>query len=102
MPPFLEGKGKGWITAEYQMHPRSNPDRRESRDGRGKARLDTLRDGQHATEVQPPLGMDRDAEAGVGQAAEPVLIAQRHRQTVSQRIQQQRMRPVTQLPAQAR
>lgn len=37
IPPFLEGKGKGWITAEYQMHPRSNPIRRESRDGRGKA-----------------------------------------------------------------
>ncbi len=37
VPPFLEGKGKGWITAEYQMHPRSNPQRRESRDGRGKA-----------------------------------------------------------------
>src|SRR5205085_8816669 len=37
VPPFLEGKGKGWLTAEYQMHPRSNPDRREARDGRGKA-----------------------------------------------------------------
>jgi ribonuclease PH len=37
VPPFLEGKGKGWVTAEYQMHPRSNPQRRESRDGRGKA-----------------------------------------------------------------
>ncbi len=37
VPPFLEGKGKGWITAEYQMHPRSNPTRREPRDGRGKA-----------------------------------------------------------------
>jgi ribonuclease PH len=37
LPPWLEGKGKGWVTAEYQMHPRSNPDRRESRDGRGKA-----------------------------------------------------------------
>jgi len=37
VPPFLEGKGKGWVTAEYQMHPRSNPVRRESRDGRGKA-----------------------------------------------------------------
>jgi ribonuclease PH len=33
----MEGKGKGWVTAEYQMHPRSNPERRESRDGRGKA-----------------------------------------------------------------
>lgn len=37
VPPWMEGKGKGWITAEYQMHPRSNPQRRESRDGRGKA-----------------------------------------------------------------
>src|SRR5215470_9246256 len=37
VPPFLEGKGKGWVTAEYQMHPRSNPKARESRDGRGKA-----------------------------------------------------------------
>jgi ribonuclease PH len=37
VPPWMEGKGKGWVTAEYQMHPRSNPDKRESRDGRGKA-----------------------------------------------------------------
>ena len=37
VPPWMEGKGKGWVTAEYQMHPRSNPTRRESRDGRGKA-----------------------------------------------------------------
>jgi len=37
VPPFMEGKGKGWVTAEYQMHPRSSPARREQRDGRGKA-----------------------------------------------------------------
>src|SRR5579871_1063526 len=37
VPTFLEGKGKGWITAEYQMHPRASPARREARDGRGKA-----------------------------------------------------------------
>jgi ribonuclease PH len=36
VPPFLEGKGQGWLTAEYQMHPRANP-RRQDRDGRGKA-----------------------------------------------------------------
>jgi ribonuclease PH len=35
VPPFLEGKGQGWLTAEYQMHPRANP-RRQDRDGRGK------------------------------------------------------------------
>jgi ribonuclease PH len=36
VPTFLEGKGQGWVTAEYQMHPRANP-RRQDRDGRGKA-----------------------------------------------------------------
>jgi ribonuclease PH len=34
VPDFLKGRGKGWITAEYQMHPRANPQRRENRDGR--------------------------------------------------------------------
>jgi ribonuclease PH len=38
VPAFLEGKGRGWITAEYQMHPRANP-RRESREGRGSKGL---------------------------------------------------------------
>jgi ribonuclease PH len=36
VPAFLEGKGQGWVTAEYQMHPRVG-ERREPRDGRGKA-----------------------------------------------------------------
>ncbi len=36
VPPFLEGKNQGWLTAEYLMHPRANPKRHE-RDGRGKA-----------------------------------------------------------------
>jgi ribonuclease PH len=30
----MAGRGKGWVTAEYQMHPRANPKRRENRDGR--------------------------------------------------------------------
>lgn len=34
VPDWMKGKGQGWITAEYQMHPRSNPNRRERRDGR--------------------------------------------------------------------
>jgi len=37
VPPWMEGKGKGWITAEYQMHPRASREKRENRDGRGKA-----------------------------------------------------------------
>ena len=36
VPEFLRGTGKGWLTAEYQMHPRANPPRREQREGRGK------------------------------------------------------------------
>jgi len=32
---FLKGSGKGWVTAEYAMHPRANPERqrREGRNG---------------------------------------------------------------------
>lgn len=29
---FLKGKGRGWVTAEYLMHPRTGP-KRQSRDG---------------------------------------------------------------------
>jgi len=36
VPPFLEGKGAGWVTAEYAMHPRANPDRRQKRTGGDK------------------------------------------------------------------
>jgi ribonuclease PH len=44
VPPFLEGKGKGWLTAEYSMLPGSTPTRKERRpDGR-------------ATEIQRLIG----------------------------------------------
>jgi ribonuclease PH len=36
VPEFLRGRSTGWVTAEYQMHPRANPRRRESRDGRDR------------------------------------------------------------------
>lgn len=36
VPRFMEGSGRGWVTAEYQLHPRANPQRREHRDGRTK------------------------------------------------------------------
>jgi ribonuclease PH len=50
VPPFLEGKGQGWLTAEYQMHPRANP-RRQDRDGRGKGGL-----GGRTQEIQRLVG----------------------------------------------
>jgi ribonuclease PH len=36
VPPFLKGKGKGWITAEYGMLPRSSPQRIEREAVRGR------------------------------------------------------------------
>jgi ribonuclease PH len=50
VPEFMAGLGKGWITAEYQMHPRSNPRRRESRDGRERPL------GGRAREIQRLVG----------------------------------------------
>jgi len=37
VPPWMEGKGRGWVTAEYQMHPRSGPVKRDRRDGRERS-----------------------------------------------------------------
>lgn len=50
VPEFLKGKKKGWITADYQMHPRANPKRRENRDGREKPL------GGRAREIQRLIG----------------------------------------------
>jgi len=61
VPPFLEGKGKGWLTAEYQMHPRANPPRRESRDGRGKA----------------PSGRTQEIQRLVGRALRAAVLLER-------------------------
>ncbi len=36
VPPFLKGSGKGWITAEYSMLPRSAPTRVPRESSRGK------------------------------------------------------------------
>ncbi len=35
VPPFLRGKGEGWVTAEYSMLPRSSGDRIQREVGRG-------------------------------------------------------------------
>lgn len=36
VPPFLKGKGKGWVTAEYGMLPRSTGSRMDREAARGK------------------------------------------------------------------
>lgn len=50
VPEFLKGKGRGWLSAEYQMHPRANPDRRQNRDGRERPL------GGRAREIQRLVG----------------------------------------------
>lgn len=37
LPKWMSDEKRGWITGEYQMHPRCNPVRREPREGRGRA-----------------------------------------------------------------
>jgi ribonuclease PH len=36
LPKWMDEDDGGWLTAEYQMHPRANPKRRENREGRGR------------------------------------------------------------------
>lgn len=36
VPPFLKGKGEGWVTAEYGMLPRSTADRMDREAAKGK------------------------------------------------------------------
>ncbi|MGH9149016.1 MAG: ribonuclease PH, partial [Acidimicrobiales bacterium] len=36
VPPWLRGKGKGWVTAEYSMLPGSTPERAEREASRGR------------------------------------------------------------------
>ena len=37
VPPFLRGKGQGWVTAEYGMLPARHPHPRQPRGGQGQA-----------------------------------------------------------------
>jgi ribonuclease PH len=57
IPEFLRAKGGGWLTAEYQMHPRASPSRRESREGRGK----------------PPSGRTQEIQRLIGRSLRAAL-----------------------------
>lgn len=55
VPPWLKGKGKGWITAEYNMLPNStSPRKRRERDGKTDGRT---------TEIQRLIGRSLRAVA---------------------------------------
>lgn len=68
VPSFLEGTGKGWITAEYQMHPRANP-KREGREGRGSKQLSG-----RTHEIQRLIGRALRAAADLGRLGERQIV----------------------------
>src|SRR5574342_733400 len=49
VPPFLKGRGTGWVTAEYGMLPRSSSQRIERESTRGKV-------GGRTQEIQRLIG----------------------------------------------
>ncbi|HJL17497.1 MAG TPA: ribonuclease PH [Sandaracinaceae bacterium LLY-WYZ-13_1] len=49
VPRWMKGKGKGWVTAEYEMHPRCNPNRQR------RARTRPTLDGR-SSEIQRLIG----------------------------------------------
>jgi len=61
VPEFAKGQGRGWATAEYQMHPRANPSRRENRDGRDR----------------PLSGRSREIQRLIGRALRSALALER-------------------------
>ena len=61
VPRFMEGSGRGWVTAEYQLHPRANPQRREPRDGR----------------IKPLSGRSKEIERLIGRALRSAVIPER-------------------------
>ena len=60
VPPFLRGKGEGWVTAEYGMLPRSTHTRSDREAARGKQ-------GGRTLEIQRLIG--RSLRACVDRAA---------------------------------
>lgn len=56
VPPFLEGKGTGWLTAEYSMMPGSTPKNRKSRGPDGRS-----------TEIQRLIGRSLRAVVDLSQ-----------------------------------
>lgn len=67
VPEFLQGRGSGWITAEYQMHPRANPKRRENRDGRERSLSGRAREIQRliGRSLRAAIDLDRLGERSV-------------------------------------
>jgi len=68
VPDFMAGRGKGWVTADYQMHPRANPKRREKRDGRERPL------GGRTREIQRLIGRSLRAAVDLDALGERTLV----------------------------
>ncbi len=68
VPDWLKGRGGGWLTAEYQMHPRANPTRRERRDGRERPL------GGRTMEIQRLIGRSLRAAVDLRKLGERAII----------------------------
>lgn len=68
VPDFMKGQGRGWVTAEYQMHPRANPRRRENRDGRDRPL------GGRAREIQRLIGRSLRAAVRMDRLGERSIV----------------------------
>jgi len=61
LPKWMKEEDGGWLTAEYQMHPRANPARRDNREGRGR----------------PPKGRTMEIQRLVGRSLRSALDMKR-------------------------
>jgi ribonuclease PH len=68
VPDFMTGRGRGWVTADYQMHPRANPKRREKRDGRERPL------GGRTREIQRLIGRSLRAAVDLDALGERTLV----------------------------
>lgn len=57
IPKWMNENDGGWLTAEYQTHPRANPDRRQNREGRDR----------------PPKGRTHEIQRLVGRSLRSAL-----------------------------
>jgi ribonuclease PH len=67
VPPFLRGKGSGWLTAEYGMLPRATGTRNEREAARGKQ-------GGRTVEIQRLIGRSLRAVVDLRQLGERTLL----------------------------
>jgi ribonuclease PH len=67
VPPFLRGKGTGWVTAEYSMLPRSTHTRSAREAARGKV-------GGRTHEIQRLIGRSLRAVVDMAQLGERTIL----------------------------